>query len=147
MRTKLYARPNDRTTQREAFSGPHRRLTILQCFDTGMAPAVGYTRTLTVANVNTTSAVNDWTLLQNQAAAGNIDLIVKGTVDGQIRGTLYQPASSNYTTDKTGVGPFTQAQLTAKVLAGDILKVMGVPPGSGTRMGIDRNLDGILDGN
>ena len=60
---------------------------------------------------------------------------------------LYQPASSNYTTDKTGVGPFTQAQVASKVLAGDTLSVMGVPPGSGTRMGIDRNLDGILDGN
>jgi len=112
-----------------------------------MAPAVGYTRTLTAANVNSNSIVQDWTLLQNQAAAANIDLIVKGIVDGQIRGMLYQPASSNYATDKTGVGPFTQAQLTAKVLAADILSVMGVPPGSGRRMGIDRNLDGILDGN
>src|ERR1700681_4106003 len=94
-----------------------RRAWVLQCFDTGMAPAVGYTRTLTAANVNTNSAVKDWILLQSQAAAGNIDLIVKGTVNGQIRGMLYQPASSNYATDKTGVGPFTQAQLAAKVLA------------------------------
>lgn len=49
--------------------------------------------------------------------------------------------------DGTRLFAFTQAQLAAKVLAGDILSVMGVPPGSGTRMGIDRNLDGILDGN
>jgi DNA-binding beta-propeller fold protein YncE len=26
------------------------------------------------------------------------------------------------------------------------LSIMGVPPGSGARMGIDRNLDGVLDG-
>ena len=40
----------------------------------------------------------------------------------------------------------TRAQLRAKVLAGDTLTIMGVPVGSGTRMGIDRNLNGILDG-
>ncbi|HYE65596.1 MAG TPA: beta-propeller fold lactonase family protein, partial [Pyrinomonadaceae bacterium] len=119
---------------------------FLQCFDTGMAPAVGYTRTMTAGNVNNSAVFNDWTLLQNQAGAGNIDLVIKGTVDGLRMGLLYQPASNNYRTDKTGFGPFTQAQLKTKILAGDTLTVMGVPPGSGTRMGIDRDLDGALDG-
>ena len=40
----------------------------------------------------------------------------------------------------------TRAQLRAKVLAGDTLTVMGVPVGTGTRIGTDRNLNGILDG-
>jgi hypothetical protein len=119
---------------------------FLKSFDTGMAPAVGYTRTVTPANVASSSIVNDWALLQNQAGAGNIDLIAKGTIDGQLHGLLYVPATNNYQVDTTGLGPYTQAQLITFITAGDTLSVMGVPPGSGVRMGIDRNLDGILDG-
>ena len=40
----------------------------------------------------------------------------------------------------------TRAELETKITACDTLTVMGVPPGSGQRMGIDRNLDGVLDG-
>ena len=119
---------------------------FLMCFDTGMAPAVGYARTVTSANVNNTAVINDWALLEGQAVAGNIDLIVKGTVNGQKMGLLYRPASNDYQTDRTGVGPFTRAQLTSNIAAGGVLTPMGVPRGSGTRMGIDRNLDGVLDG-
>src|ERR1035437_3099582 len=36
--------------------------------------------------------------------------------------------------------------IASMIQAGDTLSFMGVPPGSGQRMGIDRNLDGILDG-
>jgi len=32
------------------------------------------------------------------------------------------------------------------VLAGDTLTIIGVPPASGTRIGIDRNENGVLDG-
>jgi hypothetical protein len=59
---------------------------------------------------------------------------------------LYQPASSNYRSDKTGIGPFTQAQLQAKISAGDSLSFSGVPPATGLRIGIDRDLNGELDG-
>jgi YVTN family beta-propeller protein len=119
---------------------------FMLCFDTGMAPTVGYTRTVTAANVATASIQSDWKLLQNQAAAGNSEHIVKGSLAGQLHGLLYQPATNNYVTDKTGLGPFTQGQLMLLVQKGDTLSIMGVPPGSGRRMGIDRNLDGILDG-
>jgi hypothetical protein len=37
-------------------------------------------------------------------------------------------------------------QLMAKISQGDVLSVMGVPPGSGIRMGVDRDLDGLRDG-
>jgi YVTN family beta-propeller protein len=119
---------------------------FLLCFDTGMAPAVGYARTITSANVNNTAVTNDWTLLEGQATAGNIDLIVKGTINNQPMGLVYRPASNDYRTDRTGVGPFTRTQLRNSITAGDVLTPMGVPRGSGTRMGIDRNLDGVLDG-
>ena len=106
------------------------------CFDTGTAPAVGYARTLTSISVNTAPAQSDWSTLQGQANAGSIDLIANGTIQGQIHGLLYLPATNNYESDTTGLGPFTQAQLTAFILGGDTLTMMGVPPGSGTRMGL-----------
>lgn len=119
---------------------------FMACFDTGTPPAVGYTRTINSSNVAALSIVNDWALLEGQAVATNIGLIAKGTIDGQVRGLMYQPASNNYVADKTGVGPFTHAQLVTKLQAGDTLTFMGVPPGSARRMGIDRDQDNILDG-
>ncbi|HST21856.1 MAG TPA: hypothetical protein VLR90_12095, partial [Blastocatellia bacterium] len=110
------------------------------------APAVGYTRTITSANVANATVASEWTVLENQAKTGNIDVVIKGTIDGQIRGLIYRPSSNDYQSDRTGVGPFTLAQLKSKISAGDTLSVMGVPAGSGVRMGIDRNLDGLLDG-
>jgi hypothetical protein len=118
----------------------------VQCFDTGTAPAVSYTRTVASTNATSTSISNDWSLLESQATAGNIDLIVKGTVDGRIRGLLYQPGSANYRLDTTNLTALTRAQLTAKIQNGDRLSIMGVPPGTGIRMGIDRDEDGLLDG-
>ena len=119
---------------------------FVQCFDTGTAPAVGYTRTVASTNVASTSISNDWSLLESQAAAGNIDLIIKGTVDGRIRGLLYQPGAANYRPDTTNLTALTRAQLTTKIQNGDRLSIMGVPPGSGIRMGIDRDENGLLDG-
>jgi DNA-binding beta-propeller fold protein YncE len=103
------------------------------CFDTGTAPAVGYATTLTSTTVNGSPAQTDWSTLQSQALAGNVDLIANGTVNGQITALLYLPATGTYQTN-TGVGPYTQTQLTAFIVGGDTLTIMGVPPGTGARM-------------
>ena len=100
------------------------------CFDTGTAPAVGYTLTLTAATVGSSSAQTDWTTLQSQASAGNIDLIARGTLQGQVHGLLYQPSASNYISDTNAV--YTQTQLQALIAAGDTLSFMGVYPGTGS---------------
>jgi hypothetical protein len=119
---------------------------FVQSFDTGMAPAVGYARTISATNVTSLSVSNDWTLLETQAAAlTNIELIARGTIDGTVRGFLYQPGLG-YKPDTTNAVSLTRAQLFAKLQAGARLTFMGVPPGSGLRMGIDRDEDGVLDG-
>src|ERR1035438_6195007 len=100
------------------------------CFDTGTAPAVGHTLTLTAATVGSSSAQTDWTTLQSQASAGNIDLIARGTLQGQVHGLLYQPSASNYISDTSAV--YTQTQLQALIAAGDTLSIMGVYPGTGS---------------
>jgi YVTN family beta-propeller protein len=115
------------------------------CFDTGIHPAIGYSGTVTSANVGSTSIASDLNLLESLAAAGTIDLIVKGTVNGVVHGLLYQPSTSNYTTDQAGLGPFTRSQLASRISAGDRLTYMAVPHGAGRRMGIDRDENGVLD--
>ncbi|HXM40129.1 MAG TPA: YncE family protein [Bryobacteraceae bacterium] len=100
------------------------------CFDTGTAPAVGYTITLTAATIGNSTPETDWTTLQSQASAGNIDLIGRGTIKGQLHGLLYQPTSNNYISDAGVV--YTQAQLQALIGAGDTLSFMGVYPGTGS---------------
>ncbi len=120
---------------------------FVHCIDTGMAPAVGYGRTLTLANVDATESTADWDLLEAQAiGVTNIDLVVKGSIDGKFRGLLYQPALNNYRFDSTNSPPLTRAQLRSKIISGDVVTIMGVPPGTGTRIGINRDVDALLDG-
>jgi hypothetical protein len=117
--------------------------TFLLTFDTGTAPLVGYQLTMTQAN----AASVDLTLMTGRVTAGDIDLIAKGLLDGRHAGLLWQPATATWITDRVSEGSFTQAQLVAKAQAGNAtLTFMGVFPGSGTRLGIDRDLDGTLDG-
>jgi hypothetical protein len=97
------------------------------CFDTGTAPAVGYTITLTATTL--ASSLSDWNTLQSQAPA-NIDLIGNGTLNGVVHGLLYQPSSNNYISD-TGV-LYTQSQLQTLIQNGDTLSMMGVYPGTGS---------------
>jgi hypothetical protein len=102
----------------------------LLCFDTGTAPAVGYTITLTTANVNNNQDQSDWATLQSQASAANADLIARGTIQGPVHGLLNQPASNNYVSDTQML--YTQPRLQALIEKGDTLSFMGVYPGTGT---------------
>jgi YVTN family beta-propeller protein len=121
------------------------------CFDTGMAPAVGYARTMVAANVNSPSISNDWLVLEGQARTQDtfgiayIDLIAKGTLDNHPHGLLYDPVSDTYLVDWTNIPPLTHAELQSKILAGDTLTFMGVPPGCGNRMALDRDANGVRD--
>ncbi len=100
------------------------------CFDTGTAPAVGFTITLTSATVTNASAQTGWATLESQASAGNISLIGRGTIQGKVHGLLYQPSTNNYISDTNAL--YTQAQLQTLILAGDTMSMMGVYPGTGS---------------
>ena len=100
------------------------------CFDTGTAPAVGFTITLTAANVNNQQEQKDWATLQSQAEAGNIDLIARGTTQGEVHGLLYQPKGGQYDSD-TDV-KYSRTQLQTFIQNEDTLSFMGVYPGTGS---------------
>ncbi|MFN0206816.1 MAG: hypothetical protein ACKVS6_10965, partial [Planctomycetota bacterium] len=91
--------------------------------------------------------VNDVNLMRGQAANGNSNLVAHGLIDGERRGFIYNPPTQTFTSDKSGVGPFSFAQLQTKAQSGTaILTFLSVPSGSGTRIGVDRDLDGVPDG-
>ena len=115
---------------------------FLNCFDTGTAPAVGRTRTITAATLAAGGA--DWSLLESQVAA-NSDLVIRLFENGERHGFVYRAATNDYLGDQTGFGPLTRAALEAKIAAGATLTAMGVPRTSGQRLGVDRDGDAILD--
>jgi YVTN family beta-propeller protein len=121
--------------------------TLLLSIDSGTAPLVGYQFVLTQANANSAQFASDISLATTRAIAGDVDLTAQGVLDGRIAGLLYQTATGLFATDRTGDGPFTQAQLVAKALAGQAsLAFTAVTPGSGNRIALDRDLDGTKNG-
>ena len=68
-------------------------------------------------------------------------------VNGRQRGFLYVPSTKLFISDIASEAPRNQQQmLDLAAVAGQEATMMCVPPGSGRRMGIDRDGDGILDG-
>jgi hypothetical protein len=115
--------------------------------DTGTAPTVGLQITVTQANAGAPATASTIALLESQAAAGNCSLVVKGTLNALPRGLVFQSGPGNYASDTTGIGPFNWAALQGQALAGQATWTFtGVPPGTATRIGVDRDLDGALDG-
>jgi DNA-binding beta-propeller fold protein YncE len=118
---------------------------FLLAFDTGEAPTVGYQVTLDAAS--TGGATADCALLESQAALGNCELVAKGTFQGKAHGLVYDAANARFSSDKNGFGPFTVAQLKSQALGGTaVWTLTGVPLLSGPRIGVDRDQDGVKDG-
>jgi DNA-binding beta-propeller fold protein YncE len=118
---------------------------FLRCFDTGMAPAVGYQVSFDGTNNADPLALARVDTLRGQSEANNCDLIAKGRVNGQPRGWLYQGADE-WQGDKTADPVLSTAALVALADLGSEVTVTGVPKGSGQRMGRDRDRDGSADG-
>jgi YVTN family beta-propeller protein len=119
---------------------------FVQCLDTGTAPAVGLNY---AARSNSAGglSLNGWAFLEGEAQKmTNIELVVKAMIGSEQRGYLYRAPSNDYRADSTNLPALTKAQLVSLVQTSGSVFVMGVPPGSGTRAAIDRNLNGILDG-
>jgi DNA-binding beta-propeller fold protein YncE len=123
-------------------------------FDSDLAPIVGQQVPLT--STNAAVAGPRITLLEQRAAAAftskvlggvvtECDLVVKGTVAGEARGWV-RTSAGTFKSDRAAEAPLSDASLRALAgTAGQELTFTCVPPGSGTRTGIDRDEDGFLD--
>ena len=116
---------------------------FVQCFDTGTAPTVGYARTMSATTLAGGGA--DWSLIEAQTVAANCNLVVRLLENGERHGFLYRPATNDYLSDQSSLGALSRASLAAKVVAGATITLMGTPPGSGQRLALDHNSNGILD--
>jgi hypothetical protein len=112
---------------------------FMLAFDSNLAPIVGQQVTLT--GRNWAVAKPRVALFLDRAAQGECDVVAKR----HGRGFVYQ--SGLFLADSFWDAPVTVSQL-ARLAAGaeGEVTLTCVPPGSGVRIGIDRDEDGILDG-
>lgn len=113
--------------------------------DTGMRPMVGQQVTVTAASVSNSAVSNRLNLILARADTGDCDVVVKGIVDGIPRGMLYS-GSGTFISDRYADGALnTKALLSYATTPGQELTFTCVPSGNGTRIGIDRDQDGVRD--
>ncbi len=76
------------------------------------------------------------------------DIVIKGVVGGVHRGYWLTGVNNGQREFLSDTGAFeTQGAILASLQPGDSLIFTAVPPGSGKRIGIDQDTDGLLDGN
>jgi len=144
----LFANPADPLNPANGIStqglGLRRALaSYVFAFDTNLRPVVGQQTTLTASNAN--DVASRLALFEAQAAAGNCDLVVRGFIGFRDVGFTF--SNGAYVPDISIVQPLTPAQLRALVGTWThALTFTAVPPGSGWRIGIDRDSDGFSDG-
>ncbi|HEV7504050.1 MAG TPA: hypothetical protein VGS07_03995 [Thermoanaerobaculia bacterium] len=118
---------------------------FLLAFDSNLAPIVGQQTTLTSWNGAVAGARID--LLIDRAKAGECDLVAKGGSNHGEKGYLYDVASDRFLGNRRRDAPLSDINLRYRAYQdGGELTYTCTPPGSGVRIGIDRDEDGILDG-
>ncbi len=122
----------------------HQLEAFILAFPTNLAPAVGQQVTLTARSSAAAAARLD--VLRGRADAGECDLVAKTTLSGEEAGFLYV-GSGLFATDRRAQPPITDAALRALATRlGHPVTYTCVPPGSGERIGVDRDGDGAWDG-
>ena len=113
---------------------------FLYVIDSNLAPCVGQQVTVVGDDPAALARID---LLEARAAAGDCDLTVKGVVNGTAR-SWYRTAAGRLQADRADEPPLEPAVLRATASATPLTYTC-VPPGSGRRIGIDRDNDGVFD--
>jgi hypothetical protein len=117
---------------------------FVHAYDSNLKPIVGQQITLTSGNA---SVVNPRiNLFKSQAFLADCDLIVRGRQGSSDVGFLYSPLTGLYERDRLLTLPYSEAQVRALTSTAP-LTFTCVPPGSGRRLALDRDSDGIPNGN
>ncbi len=110
---------------------------------TNLAPIVGQQITLTAAN--SAAVLPRVELLRQRADVGECDLVAKTEILGVEAGFLYV-GSGAFKSDRQALPPFPEAALQFLGTHGLPVTYTCVPPGSGERIGVDLDEDGVWDG-
>lgn len=127
---------------------------LMMEFDSDLAPIVGQQTTVTadagsqmlarvdllIQRANTTYYSNS-----EDGTVKECDLIAKGVVNGEQRGWLHIGSNTFESDDEDEPNWSKSELLTAAAQPGHAVTFTCVPPGSGRRMGIDRDEDTVLD--
>jgi len=116
---------------------------FMLAFDSNLFPAVGQQITLTSSNAAVANPRIDVLIARTSTSPVQCNLVVKGTIAGEQRGAWLTGGS--FQTDRD-VETLSDAALRALAsTAGQELTYTCVPPGSGERIGVDRDEDGFFD--
>jgi YVTN family beta-propeller protein len=118
---------------------------FVMSFPTGMAPMVGHQIPLDAVNARSPDSDAQVARMLDQAALGKCDVVAHGVIGGQARSFAYDVASQSFLPDSRAEGALGDVELRSLLAGADLLSYMGVPPGSGVRIGIDRDRDTWLD--
>jgi DNA-binding beta-propeller fold protein YncE len=115
---------------------------FIMVFDSNMNPIVGQQVTLDATNAAVVGPRLDLMIARDDAL--ECEVVVKGTIGGEGRGG-YRLSDGTFQMDRAG-DVRTDVDLRAlAATAGQELTYTCVPPGSGERMGVDRDEDGVFD--
>jgi MYXO-CTERM domain-containing protein len=126
---------------------------FVMVFDTDLAPIVG--QQVTIDDDSTAAELARLDLLVARAGATfplfgvpgatECDLVAHGVVGGEARGFLRQ-TNGMFTSDRASEPARTQIELVGLAgVAGQYLTFLCAPPGTGTRLALDRDEDGMRD--
>ncbi len=121
---------------------------FLYAFPTESPPVLGQQLTLTSSNRDAAAARLDLLVARGQVESPlpECDLVASGVLAGVARG-FAMGRDGLFVADRATQPAADRAALEAQLAGpGDYLTFTCAPWGSGTRIGIDRDLDGILDG-
>ena len=116
----------------------------LFAFESNMKPIVG--QQVTLSRGSDAAAGARAALLIERAMAGDAELVVNGVIDGRPRSFLLLP-DGNFQADSQSESPVSVAALLDRSASdGVYLTLTAVPPGSGERLGLDQDEDGVWNG-
>lgn len=131
------------------FSSDAQRESVVDfmfAFDGNLAPIVGQQVTVGAVPDAATQARLDLLVARAARAPAECDLVVHGVIDGVQRGALMQ-ASRQFRTDRSSESGFGLQQLISVASrAGQELTFTCVPLDMGEQMALDRDGDGVADG-
>jgi hypothetical protein len=121
-------------------------VSFLFAFDTNLAPIVGQQATVSWRQPAPPNVGARIALFETRADAGECDLVAKADLADGEHGFLYV-GSDTWIPDRTGAPSVCTADIESLVTGPHTsVTFTATPPGSGRRLGIDRDLDGVLDG-
>lgn len=124
---------------------------FILAFPSNLDPVVGQQVTVSPANASQADVSERLNLLVARAKVTSprpeCELIAKAALGGASRGWVHARGSDSFVPDRSSESPVTLGTLLSQARAANApITFTCVPPGNGTRMGIDRNSDGRPDG-